>query len=146
MAESDFSQLHTLFKDLTEVGDLVQSEVKKSLQQTAIETKESWAADASKGVLGKRYAPTIDFEEREFGAFGQGVLEVVIGPNLERYGGKTGRGGLVPSAGIFDDPLNQGKIRSTPSRARQRAEKFAEAELAERIRIAVDRSLKQKRL
>lgn len=137
----DFSELTSLFRDLTEVPNLSNREVKKSVQQTAMQTKKSWAADAKKGPRGRQYGATIDYEVRQFGAFGQGVFEAEVGPDLARYGGKTGKGGLVPSLGILDDP--NGGISATPSRARRRAEKFAEKELTDRVEVAVDESLKK---
>jgi hypothetical protein len=143
----DFSELNKLTADFTASTELVTSEAKKSLQQTAIETKKSWAADAKKGVRGGRYAPTIDYTESEPGAIGgKGTLEVEIGPDIERYGGKTGKGGLVPSFGIFDDPESKGDIRATPSRARVAAAKFAEKQIVDRMETAVDRSLKKRNL
>ena len=146
MAESDFGldDLNKLSADLTQVPNVLQPEVKASLNQAAFHTRDEWRKDAAKGVLGRQYADSIDFEEREFGAFGQGVLEVNVGPNLARYGGRTGKGGLVPSAGIFDDPESSGGIKGAkPSRARRKAEKFAEKELVERLEVAVDESLKK---
>ena len=144
MADSmDFSQLDALAQDLTEIPGLINAKAKQAVQHVALNTKKSWAADAKKGPRGGRYAPTIDYEECEFGGFGQGVFEAEIGPNLARYGGKTGKGGLIPSLGILDDPESSGGIRTTPSRARRRAEKFAAKDLVKGIEIAVEQSLKK---
>lgn len=143
MSDFGFDDLNKLAADLTELPKIITGEVRKTVQQTAMEVKKSWAADAAKGPLGKQYSATIDYTEHEYGAFGQGVMEAEIGPNLARYGGKTGKGGLVPSFGIFDDPASQGKILTPPSRARRRAEKFAETEFVKRLEIAVDESGKK---
>lgn len=140
-----FSDLDGLMADLTEVPDLINGKVEQSVQQTAMRTKKSWAADAAKsmpGSIASQYAPTIDYEARTFGGFGQGVFAADIGPNLGRYGGKTGKGGLLPSMGILDDPQG-GSIKTTPSRSRRRAEKFAETELVKGVEIAIAQSLKK---
>lgn len=143
MADSmDFSELDALVQDLRDVPNLANAEVKKSMQQTAMETKKSYQADAKKGSRGRQYAPTIDYEITGVGTGNRGgEINVEVGPNLGRYGGKTGKGGLVPSLGILDDP--QSGIRGTPSRARRRAEKFAAEEMVKRIEIAADESLKK---
>jgi hypothetical protein len=137
-----FSDLNKLSADLTALPVILTNEVTFSMQQVGEETKKAWRKDAAKGVLHRQYSGSIDYTQREFGAFGQGVLELEIGPNLARYGGKTGKGGLVPSFGIFDDPIKSG-IRATPTRARQKAEKFAADELLKRLEIAVDESAKK---
>lgn len=141
----NFSELDGLIADLTEVPNLINRKVEQAVQQTGIRTKKMWADDAKKTMpksVGRRYAPTIDYEAREFGAFGQGQYTVEIGPNLARYGGKTGPGGLIPSMGILDDPQSGG-ILTPPSRSRPRAEKFAGDELVKGIEIAVEQSLKK---
>lgn len=143
MTDFGFSDLNRLAADLTKQAGIISAEVRLSMQQTAMETKKFYAADAAKGVLGKQYSDSIDYTESESGSLGNGSLRVDVGPNLARYGGKTGKGGLVPSFGIFDDPQSSGGIRKAPSRARQRAEKFAEKELVKRLEIAVDESLKK---
>lgn len=143
-ASFNFSELDGLMADLTEVPILINGKVEQAVQQTAIRTSKSWAADAAKsmpGSIARQYADTIDYEERTFGAFGQGVYAAEIGPDLARYGGKTGKGGLLPSMGILDDP--QSGVLTTPSRARPRAEKFAEAELVKGVEIAIEQSLKK---
>lgn len=142
-ANVDFTELTELYQDLTEVPHLINDFAEKAVSVAAEHTKKSWQADAKKGPRGARYAPTIDYEKREFGAFGQGVYAADIGPNLARYGGKTGKGGLIPSLGILDDPESSGGIRTTPSRARRRAEKFAAEDLVKGVEIAVEQSLKK---
>lgn len=132
---SDFDDLA---RDLTEVTGLVLKEVGKSMKQAGFKTRDEWRKLARGNPLGKQYTDTIDFTERDYGAFGQGVFEVEVGPDLARYGGKTGKGGLVPSAGIFDDPNSS--VSRPPDRARRRAEKFAGPELEQRLKIAIDRS------
>lgn len=138
------SDIDDLVRDLTDVAGLATKEVRKSMKQAAFKTRDEWRRQARGNPLGQQYTASIDFTENEFGGFGQGVLEVEIGPNLERYGGRTGKGGLVPSAGIFDDPNSP--VSRAPDRARRRAEKFAGPELEKRIEIAIDQSLKSKKL
>jgi len=140
---ADFSEFDKLKLDLTEAANIDNLQAEQVVQQAALRTKESWAKDAAKGVLGKQYAPTIDYELTTFGGFGQGVFAAEIGPNLARYGGITGKGGLVPSAGMFDDPLAAGGISVTPSRARPKAEKFAEKDLEKGVQIAINKTLKR---
>jgi hypothetical protein len=144
-ADFNFDEVYGLTADLTSMPEVVTRKVEQAIQQTGIRTKESWANDAKKDYRLARYAPTIDYETREFGAFGQGQFTVDIGPNLKRYGGKTGKGGLVPSLGFLDDPLNAG-VNAPPSRIRPRAEKFGQEELVKGIEIAVEQSLKAKGL
>ena len=140
---SDFSELDKLNLDLTEAANIDNLQAKQIVQQAALRTKESWAKDAAKGVGGEQYSATIDYEEREFGGFGQGVYAAEIGPNLARYGGITGKGGLIPSLGIFDDPQSSGGISATPTRARPKAEKFAIKDLEKGVQIAIDKTLKR---
>lgn len=142
MTDLGMDDLYGLIADLTEVPNLVNRKVEQAVQQTAIHTKKSWAEAAKKGPMGRQYAPTIDYETREFGAFGQGQYTAEIGPDLARYGGSTGKGGLVPSMGILDDPQSTGNIKTPPSRARRKAEKFAAEELLKGIDIAVEQSQK----
>lgn len=134
----DFAVLE---RDLTESANLMPRKAAQAVQQTAIRTKKQYRQEAKGNPLGGRYTATIDYTVNEFGAFGQGVIEAEIGPDLARYGGKTGKGGLVPSAGIFDDPQSQGSIRRAPDRARVRAEAFASDELDRGIDIAVEQTL-----
>lgn len=133
------SDLDKLFHDLTALADIMPAEVEKSLEQTSFKVRDEWRKLAAGNTMGKQYTNTIDFTQRDYGAFGQGVYESEIGPDLARYGGKTGKGGLVPSAGIYDDP-EKTPIGVKPVRARKRAEIFAESELQSRIDIAVQRS------
>ena len=139
----DFSQLDKLSLDLTEAANIDNLQASQIVQQAAMNTKKSWAADAKKGPMGAQYAPTIDYTLKEYGGFGQGVYAVEIGPNLARYGGKTGPGGLTPSFGIFDDPQSSGGISVTPSRARPKAEKFAIKDLEKGVQKAIDQTLKR---
>ena len=144
MADSaDFSEFDKLNLDLTEAANIDNLQASQIVQQAAFRTKESWAKDAAKGVMGAQYAPTIDYELKEYGGFGQGVYSAEIGPNLARYGGLTGKGGLTPSSGIFDDPQSSGGISATPTRARPKAEKFAEKDLEKGVQIAIDKTLKR---
>lgn len=138
---NDFEQLA---QDLTEVAGILTKEVRKSVKQTGFKTRDEYRKAARGNPLGRQYTDAIDFTTKEYGAFGQGVFEVEIGPNLERYGGKTGRGGLVPSAGIFDDPNSP--VSRPPDRARRRAEKFGGEELVRSLKIAIDRSHEAKNL
>ena len=140
---ADFSEFDKLNLDLTEAANIDNLQASQIVQQAAMNTKESWAKDAAKGVMGAQYAPSIDYELKEYGGFGQGVYSAEIGPNLARYGGLTGKGGLTPSFGIFDDPQSSGGISATPTRARPKAEKFAEKDLEKGVQIAIDKTLKR---
>jgi len=140
---ADFSEFDKLNLDLTEAANIDNLQASQIVQQAAHRTKESWAKDAAKGVMGAQYSASIDYTVREFGAFGQGVYAAEIGPNLARYGGLTGKGGLTPSFGIFDDPESSGGISVTPSRARPKAEKFAIKDLEKGVQIAIDKTLKK---
>lgn len=140
----DISDLLQLERDLTELADLVPAEVPGVMQQVGANTKNRWIELAAKNPLGRQYTATIDYELRGVGAFGQGVFYVDIGPNLERYGGTTGKGGLVPSAGIFDDPLVS-PLGVRPDRSRRQAEKFAIEDLVRGIEVAIERSLARTR-
>jgi hypothetical protein len=142
----NFDEVYGLTADLTAAPQVLNQKVRQAIQQSGIRTKESWAKDARRGTGGAQYAPTIDYEASESGADGEGAYTVDIGPNLKRYGGKTGVGGLVPSFGIFDDPLSSAGIATPPSRARPRAEKFGGEDLVKGISIAVDQSLKERGL
>ena len=149
---ADFSEFDKLNLDLTEAANIDNLQASQIVQQAAIRTKESWQKDALKTMpaMGKQYAPTIDYTVREYGGFGQGVYAAEIGPNLKRYGGKTGVGGLTPSMGVLDDPVgDEAKagfavgVSEPPSRARPRAEKFAEKDLEKGVQIAIDKTLKK---
>ena len=139
------NDFNDLARDLTDLTDITPKKVGQAVQQTAIRTSEEWQKLAKGNPMGEQYTATIDYTEREYGAFGQGVYEAEIGPDLARYGGKTGKGGLMPSAGIFDDPEST-PIGVRPVRARRRAELFADKELTKGIEIALDQSLKAKGL
>jgi hypothetical protein len=141
----DTSQLEQLFRDLTEVAELVPAEVGKSVQQTAIEGRKTWQADARSkaGKRTSRYAPSIDYSLRTYGGFGQMVYEARIGPNLQRYGGKQGRGGLIPSLGILEDSPG---VRGGGRNSVKVAYEFVEKELDRRLTIAVDQSMKRRGL
>lgn len=128
-----------LIHDLTAVAGLIPKKVRQAVQQTGMNTKKAWAADARKGSRGRQYAPTIDYETRNPSGFGVTEFQVDVGPNLSRYGGKTGKKGLIPSLGILDDP--QGGVNgASPTRARRRAEKFAAEEIVKGLQIALDQS------
>lgn len=146
MSTAGFDDLLDLERDLTGAADLMPHKAGQAVQQAAMHTKQEWQKQAKGNPMGGRYTSTIDYTVDEFGGFGQGVFEAEIGPDLARYGGKTGRGGLMPSAGIFDDPLSQGSIRRAPDRARRRAEKFASDDLDKGIEIALEQSLAEAKL
>jgi hypothetical protein len=143
-AEADFSELMVLAADLTAVAKESPKKARQAVQQTGIRTKAQWAKDASGNPLGRQYTATIDYTLT--GAVSGGILDLEIGPNLARYGGKTGPGGLVPSAGIFDDPLSRGGILTPPDRSRRKAEKFASDEMEKGITIALDQILTERGL
>jgi hypothetical protein len=91
--------------------------------------------------MGAQYTATIDYELSEGGVEGgRGGYGADIGPDIGRYGGKTGKGGLTPGFGIFDDP-EATPVGAKPVRARPRAELFADDELNKGIDIAVEQSL-----
>lgn len=140
----DMSELVQLERDLTELADLVPAEIPGVMQQVGMNTKNRWIELAAGNPLGRQYTATIDYELRGVGAFGQGVFSMEIGPNLARYGGRTGKGGLVPSAGIFDDPLAT-PMGARPDRSRREAEKFAAEDLVRGIEVAIERSLARTR-
>lgn len=142
---SDFDELEALARDFTTASELMPHKAAQAVQQTGIRTKDEWRKIAKGNPLGGQYTSTIDYTVREYGAFGQGVIEADIGPDLARYGGKTGRGGLVPSAGIFDDPEST-PVGAKPDRSRRRAETFAEEELDKGIEIALSQSLAEAKL
>lgn len=146
MSGDDFGDLLDLERDLTEAAGLMPHKAGQAVQQAAMHTKAEWRKQAKGNPAGGRYTSTIDYTVDEFGAFGQGAFEAEIGPDLARYGGKTGKGGLMPSAGIFDDPLSQGSIKRAPDRARRQAEKFAADDLDKGIEIALEQSLAEAKL
>lgn len=143
-AEADFSELMALAADLTAVARESPKKARQVVQQTGIRTKAQWAKDASGNPLGRQYTATIDYTLT--GSVGGGILDVEIGPNLARYGGKTGKGGLVPSAGIFDDPLSRGGILTPPDRSRRKAEAFASDDIEKGMAIALDQILTERGL
>lgn len=142
---SEFDELVTIERDLTQAAGLMPHKAAQAVQQTAVRTRDEWRKLAKENPMGKQYTDAIDYDVREYGAFGQGVYEAEIGPDLARYGGKTGKGGLVPGLGIFDDPEST-PIGVKPVRARKRAESFAEDELEKGIEIAVRQSLAEAKL
>jgi hypothetical protein len=142
---SDFDDVEALARDFTTASELMPHKAAQAVQQTGIRTKDEWRKIAMGNPLGGQYTSTIDYTVREYGAFGQGVIEAEIGPDLARYGGKTGRGGLVPSAGIFDDPEST-PVGAKPDRSRRRAETFAEEDLDKGMEIAIRQSLAEARL
>lgn len=142
---SGFDELKVLERDLTTAAEVMPHKAAQAVQQTAMHTKEEWQEQAEGNTMGKQYSAAIDYTVREYGAFGQGVIEAEIGPNLSRYGGKTGKGGLTPGFGFFDDPEST-PIGVKPVRARRRAEKFAEQELDKGLEIALRQSLAEANL
>lgn len=133
-------ELTDLARDLTEVAGLINEKAAQAVVQTAFRTRDEWRKHAKGNPMGEQYTESIDFTAREYGAFGQGVYEAEIGPDLARYGGKTGEGGLTPGFGIFDDPEST-PVGVKPVRARKRAELFADKELDRGIEIAARQSL-----
>lgn len=137
----DASELGVFAANLSQEANIITGEVRKSVQQTAMEVKKRWAADARRafGRLGRQYAPTIDYTLSEDGEEGgAGSLEAEIGPNLARYGGKTGPGGLVPGYGRFEEA--PGGVRGRPRGSVRRVEAFAGTEFEKRLQMAVERS------
>ncbi|WP_066038659.1 hypothetical protein [Herbiconiux solani] len=134
---ADASSIFAYAADLTGLADLVPKEVQKSVQQTGLEGKKFWTADARKAA-GRRtrgYAGSIDFDLTGVGTVGgEGTYSGEIGPNLDR-GGKTGSGGLQPSLGILEGPVPGGGRDSIT-----RTAKFVETELEKRVGIAIEQS------
>ncbi len=142
MADDSFDGL---IRDLSGIQGLVPKKARQAVQQTLMRTRDGWRKSAAGNPLGRQYTAAIDYTiESSAGVMGgadSATISGEVGPNLERYGGKTGRGGLVPSAGIFDDPLSS--VSRPPDRARRTAEKFAEEELERGIDIATEQSLRE---
>lgn len=136
------NELHQLELDLTEFAALVPEKVAQAVQQAALKTAEVWSEAAESHPIGRQYADTIDYDLRHFGAFGQVVYAAEIGPDLARYGGKTGKGGLVPSFGFLDEPESTAGILTPPIHAGRHAAEFAEEELARGVGIALAQSLR----
>lgn len=139
---SDFTNLA---RDLTDLAGLTPKKAGQAVQQAAWRTRDEWKKLARGNPMGTQYTGSIDYTKHDYGAFGQGVYEAEIGPNLARFGGKTGKGGLTPGLGILDDPEST-PVGVKPVRARRRAELFADKELTKGIEIALDQSLKAKGL
>lgn len=135
--------LHELTSDLGRLVDVTEFEVKKSVQQAGMDGRKAWQNDAksSYGRWGRQFAASIDYEEGEFGKTGYGGFAVEIGPNLTRYGGKTGEGGLIPSLAFLDEA--NGGVTARPRGTRERFEPVAEKILAEKMDIAVAESLRK---
>lgn len=137
----DASELGVFAANLSQEADLITGEVRKSVQQTAMAVKKRWASDARRafGSLGGRYAPTIDYTLSEDGEEGgAGSFEAEIGPNLARYGGQSGAGGLVPSLGLLEEA--KGGVRGPARGSVRRVEEFAGTEFEKRLLMAVERS------
>lgn len=132
-------ELRQLAADLNAVAGQSPRKARQVVQQAGKKAKDFWR-ETSRNPLGKQYTASIDYEIEGSTRDGEIVLEV--GPNLTRYGGKTGRGGLTPSFGIFDDPLRSGGLTTPPDRARRRAEKFTADDVERGITIALDQLLK----
>lgn len=140
-----FAPLAALAFDLSEVAKQSGRKARQVIQQTGMRTKAQWRSDAAGNPFGRQYTATIDYT-LDGSVTGGAVASLEVGPNLSRYGGKTGKGGLVPSAGIFDDPLSSGGIRVGPDRSRVKAEKFAVENMATGMEIAMDQLLKERGL
>ncbi|MDR6868453.1 hypothetical protein J2Y69_003069 [Microbacterium resistens] len=143
------SDLDALARDLTDLADLVPKRAEQAVQQAALRTRDNWRTKAAGNPLKRQYTATIDYtvgressagvKEIAVGGAVRGTYYAEVGPDLDRYGGTTGKAGLVPSAGIFDDPISP--VRRKPDRARRDAENFAENELSKGIEIALRDSL-----
>jgi hypothetical protein len=147
VADDDFSALHDLATDIEVAAGVTSKKARQAMQQTAIRTKAEYQKLAAGNPLGRQYTATIDYTIDGVGRGNtSGEITAEVGPNLERYGGKTGKGGLVPSAGIFDDPLSSGSILRPPDRSRRGAEAFAVEELDKGMEIALKQSLEERGL
>lgn len=112
--DSEWAEFHVLSRDLASADKQVADNVETALASTAKKVKASWRKKAERSGL-KQYAATVDYEVKRFAAFGGAAVEVDIGPNLTRYGGKTGKGGLTPGMGFVEDA--PGGVRSAPQHA-----------------------------
>ncbi|OJU41819.1 MAG: hypothetical protein BGN97_03720 [Microbacterium sp. 69-10] len=143
---SGVEELAAVERDLTGVAGLIPKKAGQAVQQTLIRTRDEWRKLAKGTPMGQQYTASIDYTAGESGVVGgRGVLEGEVGPDIARYGGKTGKGGLVPGMGFFDDPEST-PVGVKPVRARKRAELFAEDELDRGIDIAVEQSLAERGL
>ncbi|MFF8817268.1 hypothetical protein ACF07D_04620 [Leucobacter sp. NPDC015123] len=107
--------LDGLIHDLGEFPKHAGRFVESALKGTAQGMKEDWQ-DLAKGPSGghaRQYPPSIDYDitKSEFPRF-----EAEVGPNLSRYGGKTGKGGLTPSLGILEEA--NGGVMAAPQNLR----------------------------
>lgn len=144
MSGADVSELSALAADLLGAANV---EVKKSVQQTALTVKNFWRDDAKRSFpkrIASRYAPTINYSDVKRLPDNTATYHSEIGPNLKRYGGLTGKGGLIPSMGILEDA--GGQIKSRPRNAVVRADKFAQKEFSDRMQLALDEALKKRGL
>jgi hypothetical protein len=135
--DADASPLFALAADLDGVADVFARKLGQAVQQTGIKTKKFWADDARKkaGKRTRRYGASIDYTMTRSTAFGIVHVQAEIGPNLARYGGKSGKGGLQPSLGVLE--LAPGGIKAAPRESIRRAFAFAEQELQVGVEIAI---------
>lgn len=118
MPSFDFSELNALTQDLGSVPTSSIPKIRQAVEIAARKTKDAWRQTAAplSGRHARQYPASIDYE-LELNTDGE--ISAEIGPNLTRYGGKTGQGGLAPSLGILEDA--PGGVRARPQRARQKA-------------------------
>ena len=143
---ADAKPLFDLAADLEATANAIEDNIKAAVQQTAIKTKKFWQADARKeaGNRTRGYPGSIDYTETRETAFGRVRFSAEIGPNLARYGGKTGKKGLQPSLGVLE--LALGNVRAKPRDSIRRAYSFAETELATGVNIAIEQTMRRYRL
>lgn len=135
MPDFDFSELTQLSQDLGTVPARAIPKVRQAVEIAARKTKDAWRQTAQplSGKHARQYPGSIDYD-LELNTDGQ--ISAEIGPNLTRYGGKSGRGGLAPSLGILEDA--PGGVRSKPQRAGQKAAQIGGDDLETGIAKALE--------
>lgn len=132
--------LGDLVRDLGEFPKHAGRFVEGALKKTAHGMKEDWQhlAALPSGGHAKHYPPSIDFDitKSEFPTY-----EAEIGPNLKRYGGKTGKGGLAPSLGILEEA--NGGVRAAPQNVRPGVIKANETDFERGMDRAIDDALRR---
>lgn len=123
----DFGELLDLSADLGDAKKEVIPFVRKAVEVTARDVKDSWAKGAKRTGLGG-YAASIDYDMK-LGT--DGSIGAEIGPNLDKPQGSFGF--------VEDAP---GDIRSAPQHSGRKAAKNAEADFIRGIEQAGEDALK----
>ena len=114
MADDGWAEWGVLSRDLASADKRVVDNVEKALKVTSMNVKKSWQKKAARKGL-KQYAATVDFEVHQSFAFGGAAVQSEIGPNMTRYRGKVGKGGLVAAMGFIEEA--KGDIAAAPQHA-----------------------------